>query len=383
MLILPFNTMTTFFFRRSVEKAFQLDEQPQNLSLIPGKYQGSSSEHITSAVDDVMYIVNQVFERSLPTSQREVIAGVVPSVARVLSSDFVGMIQRKMRDESYPKASVQGALPPEQITISFILLINNLDVATDYLKRIVQRHLGQSPDVRSKDEDKNVLLKHLTVFYPFNDDALYVSNALHSLQQSFGQKTAELIGDGIFVFFKNVIKPRLRPILAEAFREVDYQSTVDNARKVAGEIETEIDDESAAEVSVQRRFQQGWDVLTQPIKRLFTSRNYEKLLTVIISYLSEILEKRIWSFNGRLNDLGAVRLERDITSVIGVAVRGGRYGLRDAFLRCTQICMVMNMEEDEWDELQTAPSGTPHHAIPWKIQADERLRARAMVQDVG
>ena len=374
--------MTTFFFRRSVEKAFQLDEQPQNLSLIPGKYQSSSSEHITSAVDDVMYIVNQVFERSLPTSQREVIAGVIPSVARVLSSDFVGMIQRKMRDESYPKASVQGALPPEQITISFILLINNLDVATDYLKRIVQRHLGQSPDVRSTDENKDVLLLRLTVLYPFNDDASYVSNALHSLQQSFEQKTSELIGDGIFVFFKNVIKPRLRPILAEAFREADYQSTIDNARKLAGEVETEIDEESSAEVSVQCRFQQGWDVLTQPIKRLFTNRNYEKLLTLIISYLSEILEKRIWSFNGRLNDLGAVRLERDITSVIGVAVRGGRYGLRDAFLRCTQICMVMNMEEDEWDELQTAPLGTPHHAIPWKIQADERLRARAMVQDV-
>ena len=376
--------MITFFFRRSVEKAFQLDEQPQNLSLAPGQYQGSSSaEHISSAVDDVMYIVNQVLERSLPTSQREVVAGVIPSIARVLGSDFVGMIQRKMRDESYPKAPVQGALPPEPTTISFILLINNLDVATDYLKRIVQQHLGQPPDVRSADEDRSVSSKHLTALFPFNDDASYVSSALHSLQQSFEQKTSELIGDGIFVFFKNVVKPRLRPILAEAFRDVDYQS-IDDTRKISGGIETEIDDEGAEEVSVPGRFQQGWEVLMQPSKRLFTNRNYEKLLTTMISYLSEILEKRIWSYNGRLSDLGAVRLERDVTSVIGIAVRGGRYGLRDAFSRCTQICMVMNMEEDEWEELQaTTASGTQQHAIPWKIQADERLRARAMVQDVG
>lgn len=376
--------MTTFFFRRSVEKAFQLDEQPQNLSLIPGKYQGSGSDHFTSAVDDVMYIVNQVFERALPTSQREVIAGVVPSVARVLGSDFVGMIQRKMRDESYPKAAVQGVLPPEHIVISFILLINNLDVATDYLKRIVQRHMGHSPDVISTEEDKSISVKHLALLYPFNDDALYVSSALHSLQQSFEQKTSELISDGIFVLFKNVIKPRLRPILTEAFRDIDYHSSSDHTRTNPEGIETEIDDEASTEVNVQRRFEQGWEVLTQPIKRLFTNRNYEKLLTVIISYLSEILEKRIWSYNGRLNDLGAVRLERDITSVISVAVRGGRYGLRDAFTRCTQICMIMNMEEDEWDELQSTPAGTlDDHAIPWTIQADERLRARAMIQDIG
>ena len=375
--------MTTFFFRRSVEKAFQLDEQPQNLSLVPGKYQGSNSDHFTSAIDDVMYIVNQVFERSLPTSQREVIAGVVPSIARVLGSDFVGMIQRKMRDECYPKAAVQGALPAEHTVISFILLINNLDIATDYLKRIVQRHMGHSPDVRSTDEDKSISVKHLASLYPFNDDASYVSSALHSLQQSFGQKTSELISDGIFVLFKNVIKPRLRPILTDAFRDIDYHSSTDHTRTNADGIETEIDDEASTEVNVQRRFEQGWDILTQPIKRLFTNRNYEKLLTAIISYLAEILEKRIWGYSGRLNDLGAVRLERDITSVIGVAVRGGRYGLRDAFTRCTQICMIMNMEEDEWDELQTAPSGgSTDNAIPWAIQADERIRARAMIQDV-
>lgn len=375
--------MTTFFFRRSVEKAFQLDEQPQDLSLIPGKYRGSSSVYITSAVDDVMYIVNQVLDRSLPTSQREVMAGVIPSIARVLGSDFVGMVQRKMRDESYPKAAVQGALPQEQTVISFLLLINNLDVATEYLKRIVQRHIGQSPDIRLAGEDDNFPQTHLTALYPFEDDAVYVSNALHSLQQNFANKTSELIADSIFVFFKNVIKPRLRPILAEAFRDIDYHSALGSAEPNSGGKEAEFDDGASVEISVQHRFQQGWDVLTQPIKGLFTDRNYEKLLTIMISYLSEVLEKRIWSYNGRMNDLGAVQLERDIASIIGVAVRGGRYGLRDTFLRCTQICMVMNMEEDEWDELQRAPLDTHHDAIQWKIQTEERLRARAMVQDTG
>ena len=107
-LTTPFNIMTTFFFRRSVEKAFQLDESPAGLSLSMSKSLDGNPPYIITPVDDVMYIVNNVLQRSLSTAQRDVIASVVPTISRVLGSDFVGMVQRKMRDESYPKAAIQG-----------------------------------------------------------------------------------------------------------------------------------------------------------------------------------------------------------------------------------------------------------------------------------
>src|SRR4051812_48283683 len=77
-LINPFNAMTTFFLRRSLEKAFQLDEQPTDLTLNPRKPLGSNPPHITSAVDDIMYIVNKILQQSLATSQRAVVVSVVP-----------------------------------------------------------------------------------------------------------------------------------------------------------------------------------------------------------------------------------------------------------------------------------------------------------------
>jgi hypothetical protein len=86
-----------------------------------------------SAVDDVMYIVNAVIKKSLSTAQRDVVSSVIPAVGRVLGSDFVVMMQRKMRDESYPKPAVQGGFPPEDKIISFIVLINSLDMANEYL----------------------------------------------------------------------------------------------------------------------------------------------------------------------------------------------------------------------------------------------------------
>ena len=380
-LATPFNVMTTFFFRRSVEKAFQLDEQPSDLSLNPKQTLPSNPPFITSAVDDVMYIVNQVVERSLATSQKDVISSVIPTLARVLGSDFIGMIQRKMRDESYPKVTVQGAPPGEQTIISFLLLINNLDVATDYVKRIVQSRVETERVAVSANGGGKISSRSLTALFPLNHDAVVVGNALKSLQNSFEAKSSELISDGIFVIFKNVMKPRLRPILADAFRDVEYQLSQEELEEMHRNAETDDENGSSPENVVQYHFQRGWEILTKPVMRLLTERNYERLLATIVSYLGEVLEKRIWSYYARLDDLGAVRLERDIASIVSTVVSGGRYGLRDAFARCTQICLVTNMENDEWEAVQVASTlGAEEEGVEWKIDSEERTRARAMVR---
>ena len=379
-LVTPFNVMTTFFFRRSIEKAFQLDEQPTELTLNPKQPIGSNAPHITSAVDDVMYIVKQVVERSLITSQTSVMMSVLPMLTRVLGSDFVGMIQRKMRDESYPRATIQGAPPAEQTIIAFLVLINNLDLATDYVTQIVQSRLHEQSAVGSTDTGSRNGSKSLATLFPFESDADAVMHALLSFQTSFESKTAELISDGIFVVFKNVMKPRLRPILSDAFRDVDYQQSEDELRDVSQASASE-ENPFAVEKGVLPSFEQGWDMLIRPVARILTERNYEKLLATVISYLSEVLEKRIWSYYDRVTDVGAVKLERDIGSIVNIVVKGGRYGLRETFARCTQICLIMNMEDEEWEELQDLPSPSINEPEEWKLNKDERMRARTILRD--
>jgi hypothetical protein len=366
-LIDPFNAMTTFFFRRSVEKAFQLDESPSDLNLNPNKPLGSNPPFITSAVDDVMYIVNQVIQRSLATSQRAVIGSVVPTVARVLGSDFIGMIQRKMRDESYPKPVIQGGLPPEDKVIAFLVLINNLDVSNDYMKRILETHLGNQSETAS--DTPGSRLKDL---FPFGHDAVFVENTLKAMDTSFTSKTGELLNDSIQVTFHNVLKPRVRPILSEAFRDIDY----DPSEESDG-VEEDGTDGDHTDL-VKSRFDRGWGALIRPIKRILTPTNFDRLLSVAVEYLATQLEKRIRSYYGRVNELGAVRLERDVAGIITAAVAGGKYSLREPFTKCTQMTLILNMEDDEWDEVlndQTGESG-----IPWVMDAEERKRVRAIVK---
>ena len=42
------------------------------------------------------------------------------------------------------------------------------------------------------------------------------------METGFKGKTGELTNNGIMVFFNKYVKPKLRPLLAEAFRDVEY-----------------------------------------------------------------------------------------------------------------------------------------------------------------
>lgn len=367
-LTTPFNALATFFFRRSVEKSFQLDELPSDLTLNPLKPLKAIPPYITTAVDDIMYIVNQVLQRTLSTSQRSVVSTVVPSVGQVLSNDFFGMVQRKMRDESYPKAAIQGALPQESLIVGFLVLLNNLDVATDYTRRIVGELTGKA---HSEEESDQAL--HLIDQFPFGSEATFVQKTMLAMQSGFELKIGELITEAMNVMLKQVMGPRLRPVLADAFRDVDYMAVSDEQDGEDGE----------ASDFVAQRFERGWTNFTLPIMRISTEKNYDKLLTITVAHLARVLEKRIRSYYGRVSELGAVRLERDVTGIVAAAVRGGRYELRALFARCQQILLIMNMESDEWDEVAklNGPQLNRETGVEWKLDADDRKFARNIVVD--
>ncbi|CZR50369.1 related to conserved oligomeric golgi complex component 4 [Phialocephala subalpina] len=370
----PFNEMTTFFLRRSVEKAFQLDETPQDLTLDARKPLGGNPPFIISAVDDVMYIVNTVLQRSLSTSSRDVVASVIPTTGRVLGSEFIGMIQRKMRDESYPKPVVQGGLPPEDKIIAFLVLINSLDLANDYVSRIVNSritppeppHGGKAPNTLSE-------------MFPFDHDATFVTHALQNLKISFSSKTSELLADGLHVMFDRVVKLRLRPIIVETFRDVDYSLTEEDVAEIARNNDTDDDLETLNDL-VTRRFEHSWDALMKPIQRIMTAKTFSSLLDQTAKYLARTFEKRVWAFGGKMNALGAQRMERDFSGIIGVVARGGRYGVRDAFARVAQICMLVNMEDEELEALNEAEA-EGEEEMAWVLSEDERRRARALVRN--
>jgi hypothetical protein len=383
-LVTPFNSMTTFFVRRSVEKAFQLDEPPSGLTLNIRKPLKTDPPHITSAVDDIMYIVNKVLQQSLATSQIGVVTNVVPTMSRVLGSDFIGLTQRKMRDEYYPRAAVQGAQPPEQMVIMFLVLINNLDVAVEYIRRIVQ-NIADSKQTRPGPDGQPEEINQLQSLFPAPQDAALAAQTMQALSSSFESKITDLLSDGIQVIFNNIVKNRLRPILADTFRDIEYQPRDDHdaTTSPAYDHDDADDDPNKAEL-VRPRFAAGWTDLLHPLSRILTPAAFDRLLTVTLAYAARLLEKRLWSYHGRTNALGTTRLERDVFGIVNAAVdvgdghrAPGRYRHREAFARCTQMVLVMGMDEDEWEDVLRGGEAVE---VVEKLSAEERMRARAMVR---
>lgn len=368
-LVTPYNVMTAFFFRRSIEKSFQLDEYPPGLSLKMNKPIDGEAPYIILAVDDVMYIMNSTIQKSISTCQKDVVSNVIPSIERILSADFVGMIQRKMRDETYPKPVIQGGFPPEDKIVQFIVLINSLDTANEYLDRIIDGRISLSEN----NEDVALPRESLKESFPFEKDAIMVANQLHKLQRTFLAKSNELLTEGINVLFERVVKMRLRPVLAETFRDADYTMTEQELAEYAEENEEE---EDQIIEMVARRFERGWDMLMKPIARIMTPATFAVLSDTTAKYLSNVLEKKFFTYSGKASEYGAIRIERDFSTIVGIVAKGN-YGIREVFGKVTQLMMVANMEEEEWEEI-VALDGDD--GIEWTLTEDERKRARALVR---
>ncbi|KAI0404854.1 COG4 transport protein-domain-containing protein [Xylaria palmicola] len=369
-LVEPYSVMSTFFFRRSVEKAFQLNESPAGLSLNLNKSIEANSPFIISAVDVVMYIVSAVIQRSISTSQRAVVSDVISTSGRVLDSDFIKMIQ-KMQDESYPRPVVQGGLPPEDKIVTFIVLINSLDVSNEYLTRIITTRLGSSPDRPNGSSSPNPL----AISFPFENDVRLVTASLNNLHSTFTTKTTKLLNDGLLVLFNQVVRQRIRIIMAEAFRDADYWRTEEELAEIA--LQNEEDEDELLD-RVPRRFEQGWGALMKPIARLMTPETYNTLLEITATHLSkQSLEKRISSYTGKTSAYGAIRMERDFNGIISTVAKGN-YSVRELFNRITQILMVANMEDDEWEELMDAGEDG---GMEWVLSEEERRRARNLVRE--
>jgi conserved oligomeric Golgi complex subunit 4 len=364
----PFIAMMTFLLRASLEKAFQLDEPPAGISLNLNKPITSQPPYITSAVDDVMYVVAQMLQRAIGTSQRPVVATIIPTIGRVLGSDFIGIIQRKMRDESYPKPIIQDTLPPEDLVLSFLVLMNNIDIATDYIKRIVATQLA----VQEPDDSGAAAKSSINASFPFGSDAQFAIDQLKSMEGSFVSKCNDLLRDGVNVIFRQVIKPQIRPMLARAFRDVDYSVSSMEDSQSDGEA-------NGSESLVPSRFASLFNALFRPIKRILTPSSFANLLSISLSSFAEMLERRLWTMQGRISELGAIKLERDLAGIITASTRDGKYELRDSFARCVEIVTVAGMEGEEWDEMLDAQKRGEDLGREWHLTSDERKRARGLV----
>lgn len=88
-------------------------------------------------------------------------------------------------------------------------------------------------------------------------------------------------------------------------------------------------------------FAPGWKGIMQPYKRQLQNLVYQKILEKAAEIVSSSLEQWIWSLKGKINELGAIALDRDIGRVVST-VTESNYSLRKKFSRVQKLISVLS-----------------------------------------
>lgn len=133
-----FESLETFFFRRSVEKAFQLDEPSS---------QTSGHPPTTSVIDDVMFVLRKVLDRAMGTGDAELVKTICANTRRILDLDFAGVIKRRGTMDS--SRSLSGATDEggrRARLRAYVAEVNNLDISGESVRDLSNGYINAGLD---------------------------------------------------------------------------------------------------------------------------------------------------------------------------------------------------------------------------------------------
>lgn len=317
-----------WYLRTAVEKAHKLDQADS-----------SSKPYLSSILDDTFYLVKIVLSRALSSGSMDTLARMRQRVAQVLERDYIDVLSRKMeavyasgQGVSYDRTEKERREKDQRTAI--IIYLNDMDLGGTYVERLLSEWRGNPGQVWDESELGRVT-EELELF---GDLAL-----------KFRLKCKA----GLDALFANVLRPRLRQLLDEVYKDVRYV----------------LDEDSFADAEerdvVRRRFVRLWTNLTEEYKAYLSDSNFQALFALLLESLVRPWEKLAMGL--QYTDFGAVRFERDIKNIVNFLNNQTSFGLnvvREKMVRLNQIALVLNFDEDELADIDNV-------GVPWRLSSNE------------
>ncbi|KAI0050041.1 COG4-domain-containing protein [Auriscalpium vulgare] len=286
----------------------------------------------TTTPDDAFYIFKVVLSRLLSTGSEKTVERTAASLRNVMENDYAGVIRRKM-DDVYRNAGVgRGEKAERDSRQAFIILLNDLDVSASHMERLI------------KD-----LLAAPVIPQSFLEDETEAARASISSFNTLVPKFRSILRAGIEQLFNQLLRPKLRTLLADVYKDVSY--VLDEDAYTAAEYQD----------IVRKRFVKAWEGLVDGYKETFTESNYRLFFGLALDVLIRPWEKFVVGM--RYSELGAIRFDRDLRAITTYLFSQTAFGdVRDKFVRLQQISTLLNLDvEEDVDEFYNS-SG-----IPWKL----------------
>lgn len=404
-----FEKLHLFYFRRSVEKAFTIEELPPLLPyLAPTKAPKSPDQApISSIIEDITLVFHSTLKNVLECAHVSTAKVFISEGNRILQNDFLNGFIEKVLEENLPRynqiltlaaptdvsahespiVSRTGTPAPETVgsffkgassalgnvvgsgtaivasanptkpanstkLINFVLYLNTVASGLEFIERICANVTTRDP----------MYLKNL---FPFGIDYEKVTNIIKSeLLEPYKARSTEIIKNSLQKFYEQSLKTKILTMISECFPESSENNYIVYSSSAINDPTTIL------------KFKAAWQAIALPYKQtLHKSLVYDPLLRKLVDTVARALEKKLLLIlkKSKINELGALKLDKDLSYMINEMCEDD-YDLKEKFVRVTQIVLLVGMDSEEYE--LNSYSGEDGDGINWVLTPLERKQIR-------
>lgn len=323
-----------------------------------------SARPITSSLpDDLFFMLRTIFTRTLSASSLELAERVVTQALALLETEFVEIVVLRMdgcrRALNVPRL-VDGprrAAAVREVKATMIVYLNVLDVSAAYTERILA-------DLHQE----SFLMQYFDASLPDRADPDVSATSELSLAQDIvsriGSLTPKLRSALQFEteeLYTTLVEPRVQALLHEMLHDLSYD--LDEAAYARAE------DADA----VAARLRAGWESVLPGYREQLTEPNYALLFGHVLDAILAPWEGAVMHM--RFSELGALRFDKDLRSMLAFFAAQTPWGVRDKFAKLQQVAYVLNRDDDDEGDIYEAGASL---GISWQLSPSEVQQVRAL-----
>lgn len=176
--------------------------------------------------------------------------------------------------------------------------------------------------------------------FPFGKDLEKIASILKTeFLDPFISITNKIIQDSLINFYNQSLKNKLLTLINDCFPDAN------DSHYIIYSVNTLNDN------STILKFTTIWQSMIRPYKQTFhKSLIFNKLLRLLVVNLANLIEKKLMNVlkKFKINELGSLKLEKDMSQIINEMCEDN-YELREKFVRVTQLVLLVGMDDEEYD----------------------------------
>ncbi|KAM9889999.1 hypothetical protein OXX79_011734 [Metschnikowia pulcherrima] len=408
-----FETLYTFYVRRSLEKAITIEELPPLEPFLAASKSPVPPEHapISSIIEDITLVFNSTLRNVLDSAQPAAVRVFVTDTFKTVRNDLIsGILQKALTDNQprynntlslieenaaastsvTPSITRSGTPAPESMggffkgassafgnvvgtgsaivsaanpvatgnnpkLMAFIVYLNTVAAGQEFFEQIVQNFTVRNPH-------------YLKSNYPFGHDEEIVSHLINTeMYDTFVSTTSPVIKQSLLMLLNQSIKNKLSTMVSDCFPDAGEENYMVHSSATLNDPAT------------MSRFKQDWDLLIRPYRQTLHATLFEKLLRLIVVNAANMIEKRLVAVlkKFRINELGALKLDKDLSFIINEVCEDD-YELREKFVRVTQLVLLVGMDNEEFEMSSYHGGDEDESGINWVLTPLERKQIRRL-----